>query len=496
MNQMNRRHFVKTLGLGAGVLAAPSLLAASRAKAATAPAASGAARPNIIYLILDEWGYYEWSGMGHPILQTPNIDRFAADGMRFTQLLAGGHVCAPARCALMTGQHTGHCPIRDNFPRIPLHPDDVTIAEVLKQAGYATGGFGKWGLGDRGTSGVPEKHGFDVFFGYYDQVHAHSYYPRYLIRNSEKVNLPGNTDDWKEGETYSHYLIYRESIRFIKENGEAKKPFFAYLCWTPPHGKHVIPATDPAWLRYKDLELPGKSDAKDKNAALAYGAMIEMVDRQLGDILAMLKKTGIEDNTIIFLSGDNGGAFYFADAKNPDGVYRPNVNPKTEQRFRGSKDIGLYEGGIRVPFLVRWSGHIKGGTVSDHLGYFPDVLPTVAEFAGVAPPAGIDGISIVPTLLGRGGQKQHEYLYWENADSVAVRIGHWKAIRPPKQSDYELYDLSKDIEELNNLADQHPDIIAKAKACAQEAHRSARPGIVFDPDATWEGERKKAKEAK
>ncbi|MGB2824429.1 MAG: sulfatase-like hydrolase/transferase, partial [Phycisphaerae bacterium] len=240
---MRRRTFLKCLGSAGAAAAMPWLSQCAGATKGT--------RPNIIYIMLDEWGYYEMSLMGHPILRTPNIDRMASEGVRFTQALAGGSVCAPTRSTLMTGQHTGHTTVRSNGGRAPLRADDVTVAEVLKRAGYATGGFGKWGLGDRGTTGVPEKHGFDVFFGYYHQVHAHTYYPNYLLRNSEKVPLAGNTGDYHKGETFSHELIYRESIGFIRRNASTRsaqaRPFFAYLPWTPPHGLWGIPADEPAW---------------------------------------------------------------------------------------------------------------------------------------------------------------------------------------------------------------------------------------------------------
>jgi arylsulfatase A-like enzyme len=463
-------------------------LAAICAVSGYLPAAETTASPNIVYIMLDEWGYYEWSGMGHPILDTPNIDRFADEGMRFTQFLAGGNVCAPTRCSLLTGQHTGHCPRRNNGPRVPLHPDDVTIAEVLKDAGYATGGFGKWGAGDRGTTGVPEKQGFDIFFGYYDQTHAHTYYPNYLVRNSEKVPLEGNTGSYLSGETFSHELIYQESVKFIEGNAKAKKPFFAYLAWTPPHGLWHMPPDEPAWLKYKDIKWDGKNQRGEHDQQM-YAAMLEMCDRQIGEILALLKQLDIDRNTIVFLCGDNGGQPYFQNEQHPDGVFRPNVDPKTGKRFRGRKG-NFYEGGLRIPFLVRWPGHVKPGTVSDHLGYFPDVMPTLAELTGLERPESTDGISIVPTLLGEGEQQQHRCLYWEDARGVAVRIGHWKAIRSIKKGKpgpWELYDLASDIEELNNVATDHPEMVALADTAAGIAHRPVRPGTVLDPAAGFQG---------
>ena len=261
--------------LANGCLIAACFLAAGWSAAAEEKPVQ-AQRPNIVYFIIDELGYYESSHMGHPALHTPNMDQLAAEGMRFTQLLAGSSVCAPTRCTLLSGKHTGHCTVRNNGGFDPLLPGEETIASVLKRAGYATGAFGKWGNGGRGTSGVPEKHGFDLFFGYYDQVHAHTYFPRYLIRNSEEVPLAGNTGNPKGGATFSQYRIFEESKQFIRDNKE--RPFFAYLAWTPPHGKWGIPKDDPSWARYKDKPWP--DDAK------IYAAMVNLVDRELGEIRA------------------------------------------------------------------------------------------------------------------------------------------------------------------------------------------------------------------
>ncbi len=443
--------------------------------------------PNVIYLMLDEWGYFESSGAGHPILRTPNIDRVAAEGMRFTQALAGANVCAPTRSCLLTGQHTGHTTVRANGGGLALRADDVTLADVLKRAGYATGGFGKWGVGDRGTTGVPEKHGFDVFFGYYHQVHAHTYYPRYLLRNSEKVPLPGNTGDFHTGETFSHYLIHDEAVKFIKANKD--RPFFCYLPWTPPHGLWGIPADEPAWQRYKDLKWDATNQRGPKDAQI-YGAMVEMVDRMLGEILQLLAELKIDEETIVFLCGDNGGHPYFSNDRHPHGFFAPNLNPATGERFRGGKG-NFYEGGLRIPFLVRWPKHIKPGQVSDHLCYFPDIMPTLAELAGVKPPENTDGISIVPALLGEGpaGRKQqtHEYLYWEDRRSVAVRWGHWKAVKTRRAKTFELYNLDTDIQELHNVAPKHPDVVTTMAEFAAAAHTPVRPGKVLDPAAGFKG---------
>jgi len=433
---------------------------------------------NIVFLIIDELGYYELSCMGHPIMETPNIDRIAAEGMRFTQMLAGAPVCAPTRSTLMTGKHMGHTSVRRNPGHEALRAGDVTVAQVLKEVGYATGGFGKWGVGGRGTTGVPEKHGFDVFLGYYDQVHAHTYFPVYLIRNSKEVPLKGNTGALYEGETFSHQIIFEEAMKFIHQNKD--KPFFCYCPWTPPHGAWGLPEDEPSWLKYKNKQWDaGYSIRKDE--AQRYAAMVNMIDRQIGQIMDLLKELEIDDNTIVFVCGDNGGNTYFANKTHPHGFFGPNVNPKTGTVFRGRKGL-LYEGGLRIPFIVRWPGRIKAGSVNKYLGYFPDIMPTLAELAGAECPDDIDGISILPTLLGETAQrrqKQHEYLYWEYMGQTAVRWGDWKAYKPRK-GNWELYDLSKDIEEQNNVAAQNQKTLAKMIEFAKQSHTPHVPGDILD----------------
>ncbi|MBM4042976.1 MAG: arylsulfatase, partial [Planctomycetes bacterium] len=462
------------------------------------------------YFIIDELGYFELSCMGHKELRTPNIDRLAAEGIRFTQFLAGGCVCAPTRATLNTGKHLGHTSLRSNAGWEPLRAGEETLASMLKKAGYATGGFGKWGCGARGTSGVPETHGFDTFFGYYDQVHAHTFYPTYLIRNSQEVPLEGNPGSYREGKTFSQYVIHDEAKKFLRAN--KGRPFFLYLPYTPPHGQWGFPDDDPSLAPYKDKPWP--RDAK------VYAAMVNLVDRQVGEILALLKELGLDDDTIVFFSGDNGGFEYFADkGAHPDGLFGPNVDPATgKRRFRGGKGR-LYEGGLRVPYIVRWPGHIKPGRTSDHLGYFPDLMPTLAELTGApcpsvgqasacpihewgkmpAPPD-TDGISILPELLGDNrprprpssssstpnaepAQRQHKYLYWEDCGQLAVREGTWKAVRTrgPKGV-WELYDLATDLAETTDLSAKHPDTLARLTAHAAEAHTPIQEGEVLDRD--------------
>jgi len=472
---MKRRDFIKAASLSAAALTVPGCTYARRRSA------KNSSKPNIVYIMLDELGYFELSCMGNKYIETPNIDRMTTEGIRFTQALAGGPVCAPTRCTLMTGLHTGHATVRKNSQTWPMRAEDVTVAEVLKQAGYATGGFGKWGCGDRGTTGVPEMHGFDLFYGYYNQTHAHSYYPYYLVLNGEKVPLEGNAGDFGKGQQYSHYLIFDESIKFIREHRD--RPFFCYCAWTPPHGRWEIPEDEPAFQELKDKPWTAKKTTPD--GARVYAAMVKMVDRQVGRILALLKDLGIEDNTIVFVCGDNGGNAVFKSSTHPNGFFSPNGGV-----FRGNKG-NLYEGGLRIPMLVRWPGKIKVGVVSDFLWYFPDVMPTLAELAGVKPPDNIDGISIVPTLLGENvvgrKQKNHKFLYWEHGSQVAVRMGSFKAVKPGKNKPFELYDLGKDLGELNNIAAENPGILAKMTKYAGQSHTENLIGEVLDKEKRFMG---------
>lgn len=437
-----------------------------------------ASKPNIVYMMSDELAYYELEHMGNPYIRTPRIDRMAREGIRFTQALAGAPVCAPLRCTLMTGMHMGHASVRANDGGTPLRAEEKTVASILKEIGYATGGFGKWGAGGRGSTGVPEKHGFDVFLGYYDQVHAHSFYPPYIVENSKEVVLPGNVGG-RSGETYSHYEIMKRGLEFIRENKD--RPFFCYFPITPPHGMYDIPEDDPAWDLYSDDDWMKDPDVPQD--VKSYAAMVTMVDRNLGEVLDLLKKLGLEDDTIVFFTGDNGGQDRFRSNEYPRGFFGPNVNPKTKVEFRGGKG-NLYEGGLRIPFLVRWPGKIKAGQVSDLLFYQPDVLPTLAELTGAKPPKGIDGMSILPTLLGERAvgrkQEQHEYLYWEYGRQTAVRMKNWKAIQPRTDGPWELYDLSKDVSEEHDVASDHPDVVAKMKGFAAAAHEPVRPGTFAD----------------
>jgi arylsulfatase A-like enzyme len=448
---------------------APDLVEGAQAGTAPAGAAQAGKKPNVIYIMADELGYYEPGFMGGLNIKTPHLDKAAAEGMRFTTMYAGSSVCAPTRCSLLTGKHTGHTSVRKNDGGTPLRADEVTIATILKRLGYATGGFGKWGCGGRDSTGVPEMHGFDVFFGYYDQVHAHSYYPPYLIRNSAEVKLEGNHG--ATGKTYSQYVIHEAALKFIRDHAK-KQPFFAYLPYTPPHGNFQIPDSDPAWALYKDKNWP--------EPARRYAAMVTMLDRQIGEVFALLAQLGIDDDTVVFFSGDNGGNDYFITPDHPRGVHSANRSPRTGVQFRGRKTT-LYEGGLRIPFFVRWPGKIPPGRTSEHVGYFPDILPTIAEIAGATAPADTDGISILPELVGAAAagrkQAQHGYLYWEINGWMAIRQGEWRAVRQPKGKNWGLYNLALDPSEARDIGQANPAKLASLIALAEKAHEPAREGL-------------------
>ena len=452
------------------------LLAALHALVAMRPGFGAERRLNVVYIMSDEIGYFEPGFNGGRNIETPNLDRMAAEGMRFTNLFAGSSVCAPTRCCLLTGKHSGHTSVRVNGGGTPLRADEPTIASMLKSIGYATGGFGKRGCGGRDSTGGPGKHGSDVFFGYYDQVHAHTYYPPYLIRNSEEVPLRGNNGGSK-GATYAHDLIHQAVMKFIREHGGAGRPFFAYLPYTPPHGNFDIPDTDPAWAIYKDKPWPEQ--------ARRYAAMVGMLDRQVGELLALLKDLDIEQDTLVLFSGDNGGADYFTSPDNPRGIHSANRHPQTGVEYRGHKGQ-LYEGGLRVPFVARWPGRIAPGSVTEQLAYFPDVLPTIAELTGATAPADTDGLSLVPTLCGEKfagrGQPQHDFLYWELGGQTAIRQGMWRAVRSRPNAKWELYDLAVDPGESKDLADSKPETVAKLAALAATSHLPAVEGTFSRTD--------------
>ena len=420
--------------------------------------------PNIIYVLADDLGYGDLGSYGQKQVMTPQIDRLAKEGMRFTQHYAGSTVCAPSRCALMTGMHIGHAKVRGNAT-VPLDSTDITIPELLKQAGYATGLIGKWGLGEAGSSGIPNKKGFDYFFGYLSQRRAHNYYTDYLWRNEEKVPLNNELVFMEEGyakgvgsaatvrNEYSHDLMAEEALAFIEKN--QKVPFFLYLAFTIPHANNEHHLVDkhgmevPNYGDYADMDWP----EPQKGTA----AMISRLDKDIGRMLDLLVELGIDSNTVVFFSSDNG--------PHREGLNDPDFFDSNGP-LRGIKR-DFYEGGIRVPFLARWPAKIKPGSVSEHISAFWDLLPTVVEMAGVQSPVDIDGISFLPELTGRP-QQTHEYLYWEfyeQGGKQAVRKDKYKAVRLDVKKDrngpIQLYDLSADIGETTDVAEGNPEIVAE-----------------------------------
>ena len=405
-------------------------------------------KPNIIFILADDLGYGDLGCYGQTKIKTPNIDRLAAEGMRFTQFYAGSTVCAPSRSALMTGQHTGHTRIRGN-DAYPLRPEDVTVAEVLQKAGYKTGAFGKWGLGLANTTGTPNKQGFEEWFGYLSQTHAHDYYPTELFRNDEKMFFDENSGGRKG--MYSHDLVTKSATNYVRVTRFFS--FFMFLAYTVPHANNELGKKTGNGMEVPSDAPYTKEDwpQPEKNKA----AMITRLDRDIGRLIEHLQKLKIDDNTIIFFTSDNG--------PHKEGGVKPEFF-NSSGGLRGIKR-DLYEGGIRVPMIVRWPGKIPAGKVSDQIWAFWDFLPTAAEIAGETNKlSNVDGISMLPTLLGQKQTNQHEFLYWEfheGGTKQAVRMGDWKAVRLAPKKPLDLYNLKTDLAEINNVAAQHSDIVAK-----------------------------------
>ena len=414
----------------------------------------GAARPpNIVFIMADDLGYNHLGCYGQTKIRTPRIDRLAAEGLRFTSAYSGCTVCAPARSSLMTGLHTGHTPVRGNSGGLPLPAEAVTVAEVLKDAGYATGIFGKWGLGDAGSDGIPTKQGFDEFLGPLHQIHAQYYWPEFLWRNTEAVRLEGNEQGGKRH--YAPDVILQGALEFVRTN--KLNPFFLYFPSLVPHHEYQVPDED---LAEYDGQFPEPApfiredrgfEIQHKPAATT-AAMITRFDRDVGTLLDELSAHGLDENTLVIFTSDNGAA----------GSFEPIVTPfDPSGPLRGYKR-DLYEGGIRVPAIARWTGKIEAGATSDFPWAFWDVLPTLAELAGAETPANLDGHSIVPTLLGED-QSPPEFLYWEvgsgDVMEQAVRMGNWKAVRLGPGAPLELYDLAQDLGEEKNVAADHPAVV-------------------------------------
>ncbi len=444
-------------------------------------------QPNVIYILADDLGMGDMGCYGQTMIKTPNLDKLASQGMRFNQHYSGSTVSAPSRSSLMTGLHTGHTFIRGNKElknaegQTPLPAETFTLAELFKNAGYATGAFGKWGLGFPGSEGDPNMQGFDNFFGYNCQRMAHRYYPTHLWDNQEKYILEGN--DFNNKAIYAPDLVHERSLEYIRTQATEGKPFFAYLALIQPHAELLVPE-DEIIQEYRKVfdETPyvhpkQGADYGSENFDLSlycsqpephatFAAMVSRLDRYVGDVMETLEELGIADNTIIVFSSDNG----------------PHVEGGADPDFFGSNagrtgyKRDFTEGGIRTPMLVRWNGKIEAGTTSDHISAFWDVMPTMAEIVGAEAPANTDGISMLNEWLGKE-QKEHEYLYWEftaRSGEMAVRMGDWKAIRSQlnKTADgpIAIYNLMEDPKEQNDLAASRPDLVEKAKEIMQKEH--------------------------
>jgi len=451
--------------------------------------------PNIVLILADDLGYGDLGCYGQQVIDTPHLDRMTAEGLRFTQFYAGSTVCAPSRCVLMTGLHTGHCRIRGNGGGRTggaLQNDDVTVADVLKKAGYATAICGKWGLGEpgRGQQGIPNRQGFDYFFGYLNHTHAHNYYPEYLWRNTDRVPLPNVVTHPRpnspggyatEKIAYSHDLVTNAAIDFVRRNHD--KPFFLFWAATIPHANNEARAATgdgqevPGYGRYADKDWPNP----DKGQA----AMISRLDDDVGRLFDTLRELGIDDETLVLLTSDNG-------PHHEGGQDTERFDPNGP--LRGFKR-DLYEGGVRVPLLARWPGVVPAGEVSDHISYFGDVFATLSEVAGQQPPEGLDSISLLPTLRGKPDeQRQHEYLYWEfyeQGSKQAVRWQDWKAVRRPiLTGQTELYNLEADLGESTDVAADNLDIVRRLEEMMDAARVSdpnwqvpSQPQTSVRPDA-------------
>lgn len=439
--------------------------------------ASGQTKPNIVFILADDMGYGDPGCYGQQLIETPHIDQLAAGGIRFTQFYAGTSVCAPSRSSLLTGQHTGHTPVRGNYEvqpegQLPLPDSAYTMAEMLKKAGYATGDFGKWGLGYPGSEGAPNKQGFDRFFGYNCQRQSHNYFPDHLWNNEIRKDY-ANTSASQQ--YYAPDLIQKEALAFIDEH--KTRPFFLYLSYTLPHAALQLPEGDSLLEYYKrkfneqPQSIPaswnGKGYQPQAYPHAAYAAMVSKLDHYVGQVMEKLKAAGIEKNTLLIFTSDNGP---HREGGNDPAYFNSSGG------FRGIKR-DLYEGGIRTPMIAYWPAVIKGGEVSGMIGAFWDFMPTFAAIAGMPAPPHTDGISLLPTLSGKGKQTQHKFLYWEfheNGGRQAVRMGKWKGIRlnviNNPHAPLQLYDLEADPGETKNVARENPRIIQSIQKIMQQEH--------------------------
>ena len=410
------------------------------------------AKPNLIYVVCDDLGYGDLGCYGQKVVKTPRFDRMAKEGLRFTDHYAGHTVCRPSRLVYLVGKHTAHTAIAGNNMHV-LPKGSVTVTSLLKKAGYHTGGVGKWALGHLGSTGHPNRQGFDFFYGYLDQGEAHDYYPEHLYRNETKERLPGNVNSGKrnvssEKVTYAHDRLTEEAIAFIRRNH--KKPFYLNLTWNIPHTNNEAKGNG---QEVPDHGIYEKEDWPEPEKGFA--AMVTLMDRDMGRILDLLEKLGIEKNTLVIFTSDNG--------PHNEGGHKVGFFDSSGP-LRGYKR-SLHDGGIRVPMIAWWPGAIKPG-VSDHPSAFWDWLPTACELAGIEAPDDVDGVSFVPTLLGKGKQAKHDYLFWRWSRFRAVRMGKWKGVQTDKK--LALYDLSEDIGEEKDLAAENPSVAKRIKAIIDE----------------------------
>jgi arylsulfatase A-like enzyme len=442
-------------------------------------------KPNIVFILADDLGYGDLSCYGQQKFKTPNIDQLASSGMKFTTHYAGSCVCAPSRCSIMTGLHTGHSFIRDNRDfkeggQWPLPDSTFTLAHLFKKNGYVTGAFGKWGLGYWQNSGSPINQGFDEFFGYLCQRNAHHYYPTYIFEDNTKLHLMQNMDSLNG--CYVPNLIHEKAIKFIEENKD--KPFFLYYPSIIPHAELKAPDTcmlkhigkyEPEksfiWTDYGNKKYKKGSYGSQANCHACMATMLNILDNQVGDILSKLEELGIDDHTMVVFTSDNG--------PHEEGGADPRYF-NSSGGLRGVKR-DLYEGGIRVPLLVMWKGKIKAGSCSDHVSAFWDMLPTFSDILQEKPLTDIDGISFWPTLSGEGIQKEHDYLYWEfrsRGGRQAIRKEKWKGVRydvrKKRKAPIELYDLEKDPSETINVADNYPEIVKELELLFVKARKESK----------------------
>lgn len=454
-------------------------------------------KPNLIYILADDLGYGDLGVYGQQKFKTPNIDKLASQGMLFTQHYSGSTVCAPSRSALMTGMHTGHTVVRGNKEirpegQYPIPDDTYTLAEALKTVGYVTGAFGKWGLGPPRSEGDPLNQGFDTFYGYNCQRLGHNYYPYHLWSNNDSIVLSENAGGKQVA--YAPDFIHQETLKFLDTRKD--RPFFLYVPSIIPHAELVAP--EPYMAKHRgeyppEKEFVGVDEGEEFNLGpyrsqpeshAAFAAMIDVLDSQVGEIMKKVEDLGIADNTIIVFTSDNGPH----EEGGADPEYFNSNGP-----LKGVKR-DLYEGGIRVPMIVRWPGKIAPGSKTDHISAFWDVMPTFSEIAGAEPVENTNGISFLPTLLGADkSQKAHDYLYWEfheRGGRQAVRKGKWKAVRydvfKKPDAPLELYDLENDIGEEHNVAEHHPEVLEEMGEIMEMARR---PSDVFTfGQGTYSGE--------